>query len=220
MTQPLDGPRLAPASGGPARSLVVFLHGYGADGNDLIDIGRAWAPEMPDTAFASPNAPHPCGMAPVGREWFPLTLRDPSEYRRGAVSAAPHLDGFLDAELARLGLTDADLVLVGFSQGTMMALHTAPRRPAACAGIVGYSGLLPGPETLTAEAKVKPPVLLVHGDADQVVPPAMMPIAGEALREAGFTVSTHASRGLGHGIGPDGLRLGLDFAKERLAKAT
>ncbi len=216
MPQPLEGPRLPPASGDAARALVVFLHGYGADGNDLIDIGRAWAAEMPNTAFVSPNAPFPCGMAPVGREWFPLTMRDPAEYRRGAVSAAPHLDATLDAELARLGLADADMVLVGFSQGTMMALHTAPRRARACAGVVGYSGLLPGAEMLAAEARVKPPVLLVHGDRDQVVPPAMMPMAAKALEGADFTVETHTSRGLGHGIGPDGLRLGLDFAKRVL----
>lgn len=219
-TIPLDGPRLEPASGGIATSLIVFLHGYGADGNDLLDIGRAWSAELPGAAFASPHAPHPCGMAPVGREWFPLTLRDPSEYRRGAAAAAPHLDAFLDAELKRLGLADDALALVGFSQGTMMALHTAPRRAKPCAAVIGYSGLLPGAEALPGETVARPPVLLVHGEADEVVPPAMTGRAAEALHEAGFEVEAYTAPGLGHGIAPQGLRLGLDFAKARLPAAT
>ena len=155
-------------------------------------------------------------MAPVGREWFPLTLRDPDEYRRGTVAAAPHLDTFLDAELARHDLEDAALALVGFSQGTMMALHAGPRRPRPCAGIVGYSGLLAGPETMAAEVRSRAPVLLVHGDMDQVVPTRMSALAAKALEAEGFEVTSHVSRGLGHGIDPSGLRLGLDFLQARL----
>ena len=216
MSQTLDGPRLAPASGGDASSLVVFLHGYGADGDDLIEIGRAWAPELPDTAFVSPHAPAPCAMSSFGREWFALTMRDPSEYLRGAAAAAPILDAFLDAELHRHNLEADRLALVGFSQGTMMALQTAPRRAEACAGVVGYSGLLPGPETLAAEARSRPPVLLVHGAEDEVVPPQMTSLAAQALEGAGFLVRTQLRPGLAHGIDPAGLRLGLDFLKEKL----
>ena len=122
----LNGPRLEPRSG-QAKRLVVFLHGYGADGNDLIDIGRAWEPMLPDTAFVSPHAPEPCGQAPMGRQWFPLTMRDPNERWKGAVEARPALDAFLDAELQAAGLDDSKLALVGFSQGTMMALHVGLR---------------------------------------------------------------------------------------------
>src|SRR5690242_17264941 len=159
--QNLDGPRLAPRSG-KAKSLVVFLHGYGADGNDLIEIGRAWQGLLPDAAFVSPHAPRPCGQAPTGREWFPLTFREAGERWRGVNQAAPGLDSFLDAELKRTGLPPAALALVGFSQGTMMALHTGLRRAAPPAAIVGYSGLLATPEPVepeafAAEIKSKPP---------------------------------------------------------------
>src|SRR6478752_9064383 len=158
--QQLDGPRLAPRSG-KAKSLVVFLHGYGADGNDLIEIGRAWQPLLPDTAFVSPHAPRPCGQAPTGREWFPLTMREPTERWTGVNAAAPVLDAFLNAELARHSLPGSALALVGFSQGTMMSLHVGLRRPTPPAAIVGYSGMLVMPEnidvgTFAAEIRSRP----------------------------------------------------------------
>jgi phospholipase/carboxylesterase len=202
----IDGPRL-PATG-TTTGLVVFLHGYGADGNDLIDIGAAWQPHLPGVAFVSPHAPEPCGMAPMGRQWFPLTMRDPSEYYRGAVAARPAIDAFLDAECERLGLMPDRVALVGFSQGTMMALHVGLRRAVAPAAIVGYSGLLPGPEHLS-EAIARPPVTLIHGDRDQVVPHGMMAIAANALGEAGIPVEFHTCPGVAHGIDQRGLVLGL-----------
>src|SRR5215468_3253445 len=141
MAATLDGPRLEPKSRN-ARQLVVFLHGYGADGNDLIDIGRAWQQILPDAAFVSPHAPRPCGQAPMGREWFPLTFRNPTERWDGVHMAAPGLETFLDAELARHKLPPSALALVGFSQGTMMSLHVGLRRAVPPAAIVGYSGML------------------------------------------------------------------------------
>ena len=170
----LDGPRIEPRAG-LAKQLVVFLHGYGADGNDLIEIGRAWQGMLPDAAFVSPHAPRPCGQAQVGREWFPLTFREPNERWVGVQAAAPELDAFLDAELKRCKLPPSALALVGFSQGTMMALHTGLRRATAPAAIVGYSGMLVVPEnvdpdTFAAEIVSRPPVLLVHGDEDQLIP--------------------------------------------------
>jgi phospholipase/carboxylesterase len=209
----LDGPRLGPASGGAAKSLVVFLHGYGADGNDLIDIGRHWAPELPDTAFASPHAPEPCAEAPVGRQWFGLTMRDPGEIWRGVTKARPVLDQFLDAELARLSLPPERLALVGFSQGTMMALHVAPRRQAPIAGIVGYSGLLAGPERLPGEIVSRPPVLLVHGSDDPLIPAAAILQASSALGAVSVEVEWHIRPGLQHGIDPEGLDLGAAFLR-------
>ena len=164
MAAELDGPRLAPKSGA-AQQLVVFLHGYGADGNDLIEIGRAWQQYLPQAAFVSPHAPEPCSQAPVGRQWFPLTFRDPNERWVGVNKAAPVLERFLDAELERHKLPASALALVGFSQGTMMALHVGLRRAKAPAAIVGYSGLLVLPpdvdaEAFAAEIKSRPPVLL------------------------------------------------------------
>ncbi len=213
----IDGPRIQPAGRSPAKSVVVFLHGYGADGNDLIDIGRMWAPLMPETAFVSPHAPDPCAEAPVGRQWFPLAGVDPVKLREGVVHAAPGLDAFLDAELVRHRLTDDRLALVGFSQGTMMALHVAPRRAKAIAGVVGYSGLLPGPEFLKAEVKQRPPVLLVHGDADPLIPSLALFAAARVLGDTGFQAEWHMRPGLEHGIDQEGLDLGAAFLRRVLA---
>jgi phospholipase/carboxylesterase len=212
----IDGPRIPPADGGGAKKLVVFLHGYGADGNDLIDLGRHFAPVLPDTAFVSPHAPDPCAEAPVGRQWFPLAGIEPHRLYAGVSRAAPALDAFLDAELARHRLSDADLALVGFSQGTMMALHVAARRKGAAAGVVGYSGLLAGPERLGGEMTNAVPVLLVHGEADPVIPAMALNAAARALGEAGFPVEWHIRPGLQHGIDPEGLKLGADFLKRVL----
>jgi phospholipase/carboxylesterase len=205
---PIDGPRL-PASGDRTSALVVFLHGYGADGNDLIDIGRAWQPHLPGVAFVSPHAPAPCGMSPSGREWFPLTFRDPHETWRGVVQARPVLDRFIDAECERLKLTAKRVVLVGFSQGTMMALHTGLRRGPRIGAVVGYSGMLAGPEHL-AEVNDPPPVTLIHGDRDDVLPIAMLHGAVNALAQAGIPVTFHISPGVAHGIDQRGLALGLN----------
>jgi phospholipase/carboxylesterase len=213
----IDGPRINPAGKGPAKSLIVFLHGYGADGNDLIDIGRIWAPQLPETAFVSPHAPEPCAEAPVGRQWFPLAGVDPLKLRAGVLHAAPALDAFLDAELARHKLTDDRLALVGFSQGTMMALHVAARRPKEMAGVVGYSGLLPGPEFLKDEVKQKPPILLIHGDADPLIPSLALYAAARVLGDAGFQAEWHMRPGLEHGIDQEGLDLGVGFLKRVLA---
>ena len=217
----LDGPRIEPRAGGAARQLVVFLHGYGANGDDLIDIGRAWQPIMPHAAFVSPHAPNACGQAPTGREWFPLTVRDPGERWTGANKCAPVLDRFLDAELARRNLPPSALALVGFSQGTMMALHIGLRRATAPLAIVGFSGLLvvppdANPEALAGEIKSRPPVLLIHGDADDRIPPQALFHAANGLAALGVPVEWHLSAGIGHGIDQEGLRQGAEFIARRL----
>ncbi len=215
----LDGPRLAPSQG-PARQLVVLLHGYGADGNDLIDIGRAWQSVLPHAAFVSPHAPRPCGQAPMGREWFPLTFRNPDERWNGVNAAAPALERFLDAELARHLLPPAALALVGFSQGTMMALHVGLRRAAAPAGIVGYSGMLvlkndSDIDGYAGEIRARPPVLLVHGDDDDLIPVQALMHAAQGLAALEVPVEWHISPGLGHGIDAEGLRHGAQFLTRR-----
>src|SRR5690606_18242377 len=159
----------------------------------------------------SPHAPEPCAMAPMGRQWFPLTLRDPSERWRGVQQAGPMLDAFLDAELKRHGLADDRMALVGFSQGTMMALHVGLRRARPLAGIVGYSGAIAGGEHLGAQIRSRPPVLLVHGDADEVIPVQALDMTREALAACEVPVEWHISHGIGHGIDNDGLLLGAQF---------
>ncbi len=218
----LDGPRLEPRSG-TAKQLVVFLHGYGADGNDLIDIGRAWQGLLPDAAFVSPHAPRPCGQAPVGREWFPLTFRDPNERWTGVNAAAPGLNAFLDAELKRRNLPGSKLALVGFSQGTMMSLHVGLRRAEAPAAIVGYSGMLVIPEDLEPEAfageiRSRPPVLLVHGDADQLIPVQALFHAAQGLSALEVPTEFHVSPGVAHGIDQEGLRHGGEFLARAFRK--
>jgi phospholipase/carboxylesterase len=218
----LDGPRLEPRSG-KARQLVVFLHGYGADGNDLIDIGRAWQGLLPDAAFVSPHASRPCGQAPVGREWFPLTFRDPNERWTGVNAAAPALNAFLDAELQRQNLAPSALALVGFSQGTMMALHVGLRRAVAPAAIVGYSGMLVVPEDVdpdifAGEIRSRPPVLLVHGDADELIPVQAIFHASQGLAALEVPVQWHISPGVGHGIDQEGLRHGGEFLAKQFAR--
>lgn len=206
----LEGPIVPPASGGAPRSMVVLLHGYGSNGDDLIGLVPYWRHALPDTVFLSPNAPQPCPGVPGGRQWWPLTDFSPQARAAGVRAAAPVLDAYLDRQLAAFGLAEDRLALVGFSQGTMVALHVGPRR-AKLAGIVGYSGMLADPESLTAEARSKPPILLAHGDADDMVPVAALHHATAALGPLGFEVAAHVSPGLGHSIDEAGLRLGERF---------
>lgn len=211
----LDGPRIEPRSG-QAKQLVVLVHGYGADGNDLIELGRVWQNLLPEAAFVAPHAPHPCGQAPMGREWFPLSFRDPDEYWRGVNSAAPVLNAFLDAELARHQLPPQALTLVGFSQGTMMSLHVGLRRAVPPIAIVGYSGFLvlpaqAGPESIQGDITARPPVLLVHGDQDDLIPVQGLLQSAQILAALAVPVEWHISVGVGHGIDQEGLRHGGEF---------
>lgn len=214
----LEGPRFGPAQAADGRptELVILLHGLGADGNDLISLAPAFAQVLPGAAFVAPHAPFPCDMAPVGRQWFSFQDREPEAVLGGVRAAAPHLGAFIDAELERAGLPDERLALIGFSQGTMMALHVALRRARACAAVIGYSGALVGPELLAGEIESRPPVLLVHGDADEVVPFSSMAAAQQALRENGLSVHSEVRPGLGHGIDETGLQLGAAMLRQTL----
>ena len=214
----LDGPRLDPQAGVKPDSLVLLLHGIGADGNDLIGLAPYWTRALPRTAFVSPDAPFPCDMAPFGRQWFSLQDRAPEAILAGVQAAAPVLDAFIDAELARAGLAPDRLALVGFSQGTMMSLYVALRRPQAIAAVVGYSGALVAADRLAAEIKSRPPVLLVHGDADPVVPFAALAAAERALTAAGVAVETLACPGVPHSIDQAGLVRGGRFLAAKLGR--
>jgi phospholipase/carboxylesterase len=211
-------PRRAAASG-RAESLVVLLHGYGADGGDLIGLAEPLARVLPDTVFLSPNAPERCAVNPMGFQWFPISWIDGSpeaEMVAGFRRAAAHLARWLDEAMAAEGIAPERVALVGFSQGTMMSLHVGPRRAPALAGIVGFSGRMApaGPED--GAALTRPPVLLIHGDRDEVIPVSALHETRAALAADGFDVRWTISRGVGHGIAPDGLAAAAAFLTGRL----
>ncbi len=211
----LSGPMLAPRSGQLPKQIVVLLHGYGADGADLIDLGRHWGEILPDALFVAPNAPNQCGGNPFGYEWFPLQVDRIAGRIEGAREAAPVIRDFLSDLWAQTGLGAADTFLVGFSQGAMMALHVGTASESPLKGIVAFSGALVPAEDFGAEGHARPPVVLIHGDIDPVVDPQLSRDAETALKSAGFEVSLHLCAGLGHGISPEGLAVATAFMRSR-----
>ncbi len=208
-----------PSHSGDTKSLVVFLHGYGANGADLLGLSEPLAEHLPDTAFMAPDAPDRVPGAPFGYQWFPIPWIDGSSEQaaaEGMAAASDDLNAFLDIAMQSHGVTPAQTILFGFSQGTMMSLQVALRRAEAFAGIVAFSGRLINPEKLADEITAKPPVLLVHGDQDDVVPPSSLPEAGNALSEAGVDVFAHVMKGTAHGIAPDGLSVAVAFMRDKL----
>ncbi len=222
MTRALQSGRVEPLRG-EMRSAVIFLHGYGANGADLLGLAEPLAEHMPDTLFLAPDAPEACIGAPMGFQWFPIPWIDGSseeESRQGLQRAAEDLNAFLDGVMVDEDLLPEQVMVVGFSQGTMMALHVLPRREDPIAGLVAFSGRLLEPELLADEVQNRLPILLVHGDMDEVVPPQSLPEAAQALQEAGWTdLYAHVMKGTAHGIAPDGLEVALAFMRERLGIA-
>lgn len=219
MTRVLSAGRKEPQSG-ETRSAVVFLHGYGANGADLLGLADPLGEHLPDTLFVAPDAPENCAGSPFGFQWFPIPWIDGSseeESSRGMQQAVEDLNAFLDALMVDEDLLPEQVCLFGFSQGTMMSLHVAPRREDPVAGIVAFSGRLLEPELLADEVQSRMPILLVHGDQDDVVPVQSLPQAAEALQNAGFSdVYAHVMKGTAHGIAPDGLSVALAFIRDQL----
>ncbi|WP_439816698.1 alpha/beta hydrolase [Zavarzinia sp. CC-PAN008] len=209
----IDGPRVPAAAGGRPDSPVVLVHGYGADGNDLIELAPHWGRMLPGTAFVAPHAPEPCEQSPMGRQWFGIMRAGPN-WMTGARRAAPILEAFVEGERQRLGLTPDRVALVGFSQGTVMSLQVALRQEEPYAAVVGFSGALAEPETVAAETTSRPPVLLVHGDQDPMIPVGAVHAATAALARAGVSVQFHICQGLGHSIDQDGLHLAGQFLRD------
>lgn len=215
----LNGPFLAPKSS-TAKQMVIFLHGYGSDGNDLISIGREWADELPDAVFISPNAPDPCEQSPMGYQWFSIRAIDKAVFEREKQieKVTPVLDAFIDAQLKQWNIDESRLAVVGFSQGAMMAMYTMPRRKKACAAVIGYSGMLLNAAGLKAAGIVKPPVLAIHGDADDVVSPSCLQEVQSGFEAAAFNIETILQPNLGHGLDTFGLTRGVEFIKAGMAK--
>ena len=207
----LTGPEFGPADGGNIAQLVILCHGLGADGNDLIGLAPYFAQVLPNAKFLSPNAPFPCDLAPSGYQWFSLQERTEEAMLSGALMARPILDAFIDQQLETHNLTEDKLALIGFSQGTMMSLFTAPRRKHPVAGVVGYSGRLIGKDLTTSETRCRPPIVMINGDQDELVPAEVQPVAVEALSAAGIEIEGHIRPGLGHSIDDEGIRIAQDF---------
>ena len=216
MTAKLKFKRKGPEKG---TSLVILVHGYGADGADLLGLSDALGPHLPETVFVAPDAPERCSINPMGFQWFPIPAMDgssASQARAGIAASISALADFIDARMAEEGIAADHTVLFGFSQGTMLSLALAPMRSDAFAAVVGFSGRILDPKALENDVRSRPPILLVHGDADEVVPPTSLAEAGQALTDAGFEVYAHVMEGTGHGIAPDGLSVALAFLADKL----
>lgn len=209
----LQGPEFGPAAGGAPQKLVILLHGLGADGMDLIGLAPELAEAAPNAVFVSPNAPQRCDMAPMGYQWFSLLDRSGPAILAGVQASAPILDAYISEQRDRFGLKDCDVALLGFSQGTMMSLYVAPRREKALAGIMGFSGRLIGPELLEADLRSRPPILLVHGDADPIVPVESSEDAEALLSNLGFETELLIRPHLPHGIDREGIDAAAAFLR-------
>jgi phospholipase/carboxylesterase len=210
-TVELSGPTYSPMSGNPPKQLVILCHGLGSDGQDLIALAPYFAKVLPDAMFIAPNAPEPCDMAPMGYQWFSLADATGETRLEGTQAAAPVLNAFIDQQLEAYGLDDSQLALVGFSQGTMMSLHVSLRRDKPMAGVIGYSGALIGDDLLMSEITARPPILLMHGAMDDIVPPESLDHAIKALAMAGVTVTSEMRPDLGHSLDDRGILVGMDF---------
>ena len=219
--QRLEGPRLN-AQSGTTRQLVIILHGYGADGADLISLGRQWQQFLPDAEFVAPNAPQFCQNPPMGYQWFPLKVTEqgvvstPEERLRGAQETTPILEHFIQDELSRTGLDRSSLALVGFSQGAMMALHVGLGPEDAPAAIVSFSGMLLGKVEARADRSL-PPVFLAHGSLDQIVPFKAMELTKDVLVEEKCEVTGYVEEGIGHGIDGEATWLAGEFLAKKFA---
>ena len=207
----LSGPEFGPASGGKPKQLVILCHGLGADGNDLIGLAPYYAKVLPNAIFVSPNAPFQCDMSPFGYQWFSLQERTEEAMLAGAQKAQPILDAFIDQQLAKYKLTEKNLALVGFSQGTMVSIFTVPRRKIPVAGVVAYSGRLIGNDLMAQEIRCNPPMVMINGDQDELVPVTLQPAAVDTLRALGVKIEGHIRPGLGHSIDDVGIKIAQDF---------
>ena len=207
----LKGPIVEPQTSEKPKQLVIFCHGYGADGNDLIGLSSYFQNILPNAIFMSPNAPQKCDLNPLGYQWFDFQSGDPALIWKGVLEAASILNSFIDEQLKKYNLSDDNLALIGFSQGTMMSLHVGLRREKPMKALIGFSGKLIGEELLKDDLISKPPIYLIHGEQDPMVPHQETLNAAEVLKEYGIEVQKHISPNTSHSIAEDGLKIAIDF---------
>lgn len=212
----LSGPSVLPEGGKAPEQIVLLLHGVGSDGQDLLGLAPYYQKVARNAVFIAPNGPQPFDggppeLPPTGYQWFSLSEGDPQRRFEGMKATAPIIDAYIDQLLAEYKLDASKLVLVGFSQGTMMALHVGLRRAQPVAGIIGYCGTLIGGSSLSGEIKSRPPVLMVNGAVDAIMPPDVLEQSGKMLRENGVEVETMVRPNLGHGLDDEGVKAGMGF---------
>lgn len=212
----ISGPIIEPSSENPPKQMIIFVHGYGADGNDLIGLANYFQSTLPEAIFLSPHAPEACSMNPSGYQWFDLTSTDPAVLWSKILVAADHLNEFIDSKLLEYNIAEENLALIGFSQGTMMSLHVSLRRKNTMAAVLGYSGRLIGADLLKDDLISKPSIYLIHGDQDPMVPYQESLTAEKVLKEYSIDIKTHISEHTQHSIAEDGLRIGVDFLASKL----
>ena len=212
----ISGPIIEPSSGNSPKQMIIFVHGYGADGNDLIGLANYFQSTLPEAIFLSPHAPEACSMNPSGYQWFDLTSTDPAVLWSKILVAADHLNEFIDSKLLEYNIAEENLALIGFSQGTMMSLHVSLRRKNTMAAVLGYSGRLIGADLLKDDLISKPSIYLIHGDQDPMVPYQDSLTAEKVLKEYSVDIKTHISEHTQHSIAEDGLRIGVDFLASKL----
>ena len=212
----ISGPIIEPSSGNSPKQMIIFVHGYGADGNDLIGLANYFQSILPEAIFLSPHAPEACSMNPSGYQWFDLTSTDPAVLWSKILVAADHLNEFIDSKLLEYNIPEENLALIGFSQGTMMSLHVSLRRKNTMAAVLGYSGRLIGADLLKDDLISKPSIYLIHGDQDPMVPYQESLTAEKVLKEYSIDIKTHISKHTQHSIAEDGLRIGVDFLASKL----
>jgi phospholipase/carboxylesterase len=212
----ISGPIIEPSSGNSPKQMIIFVHGYGADGNDLIGLANYFQSTLPEAIFLSPHAPEACSMNPSGYQWFDLTSTDPAVLWSKILVAADHLNEFIDSKLLEYNIAEENLALIGFSQGTMMSLHVSLRRKNTMAAVLGYSGRLIGADLLKDDLISKPSIYLIHGDQDPMVPYQESLTAEKVLKEYSVDIKTHISEHTQHSIAEDGLRIGVDFLASKL----
>ncbi|WP_376963901.1 alpha/beta fold hydrolase [Azospirillum sp. A26] len=222
MNSTIDGSddvlRLAPASGAAARRLVILLHGVGSSGADLMPLAQSWRQALPDTAFVAPDAPQPFDMG-NGHQWFSIAGVTEENRPARVAAALPALVELIEAERQRAGVAPADVALVGFSQGSIMALHLAMTAPERCGAVVAFAGRIAAPVVTPDGSGRRPPVLMIGGAADSIMPPAVVQAAAAHFRSAGFAVEEQLLRGVPHTITAAGAQLGLDFLQRVLPSA-
>lgn len=201
-------------SGDTYKNAVIFLHGYGANSNDLIGIANLWIESLPNTIFLSPNAPFECDFSPNAYQWFELTSISPDSIGDGLKKAGPYLNDYIDHVSNTFKVEEKNIFFVGFSQGTMMALYHLCKRENRCAGLLGYSGLLFENENFKSEIKSKFPIKLYHGKKDELINYQNSIEASKKLKKFGFDIDYSLSDDLGHGIDDKGIQLGLNFIKK------